>query len=427
MYSYPFNNIKGLLNSYRSSDSIVNSLVLVAAGTLASTALTLVFNLYAGNILSPEEYGKFNVVQSMSLFIYIPMLLGLNTSLVKYLSEKSDSDRMAIISTTYVLVFTFTVISVAIYIISFNVVVRYLSLSRELFLLSVLFAACFVFYTITTYTLMGLLKLKLLSVYQLLYSLLILAILLLILFTFHINDYTLMVYPIILAYGITGSLIFLKYILPFTCFIFHKGYAIILLRYGFYALVGQTTYSIYTNIDKILIYKFLSGADLGLYAAYAFSSISIGLILINIINIVLFPNVSRSSNKKMIYDRVNSLLPLLMVISFLFIFSVESLLLKFFWARYAFDLTLIILFAMASILIVANGIYTWLLNATGIMGIKITSLNSILIAIASFSLNIALIPLIGIHGAVLSLIICYLLSILYMRVKCTRVFSTVDL
>lgn len=427
MYSNHLKNLGGLINNYRSSDGIVNSLVFVTIGTFVSTILTFVFNLYAGNVLSPDEYGKFNLVQSLSLFIYLPMLLGLNTSLAKYLSEKSSRDRMEIISTTYVLIFMFTIISVAIYILSFNVVTGFFSLSGELYLLSILFAVSFVFYTIATYTLIGLLKLRLLSVYQMLYSFLILIILILILFALHINNYRLMVYPVIFAYAITGSMIYLKYILPFTGFIFHKDYAVILLRYGFYALIGQVTYSIYTNIDKIFIYKFLSGSDLGLYAAYTFSSISIGLIIINIINIVLFPNVSRSNNKKFIYGRINSILPLLTVISFLFVFSIESLLIKFFWTRYVFDLTLIILFAMASVLIVVNGIYTWLLNATGIMGVKITSFNSILIAIASFSLNLVLIPLIGIKGAVLSLIICYLLSIIYMRVKSIRVFNTVDL
>src|SRR5437660_481355 len=84
----------------------------ITLGTIISALLSFIFNILAGRILGPVEYGKFALVSSIALFLYIPMLPGLNTALVKYVSEKNDFHKQSkIISTAYMVLLPLVITS----------------------------------------------------------------------------------------------------------------------------------------------------------------------------------------------------------------------------------------------------------------------------------------------------------------------------
>ena len=90
------------------------NLLYVGLGTIVAMIFSFVFNIFAGRILGPSGYGEFTLVQSVAMFLYIPMLLGFNTAMVKFNSEREDLKRQrSIISTTYILVFIFMVVSIS--------------------------------------------------------------------------------------------------------------------------------------------------------------------------------------------------------------------------------------------------------------------------------------------------------------------------
>jgi O-antigen/teichoic acid export membrane protein len=85
------------------------------------------------------------------------MLMGFHASLVKYNAEKKNHERQqSIISTTYLLVSAFTVISVLIYLIFSSQISKTLSISEGLYYYSILYAVLYLVYTITTETLKSL-------------------------------------------------------------------------------------------------------------------------------------------------------------------------------------------------------------------------------------------------------------------------------
>jgi len=57
------------------------------------------------------------------------------------------------------------------------------------------------------------------------------------------------------------------------------------------------------------------------------------------------------------------------------------------------------------------------MNAVGRKGIRLTSLAAIVITLANISLNILLIPLMGIKGAIIATIISYFLSFIIILSK----------
>ena len=99
-------------------EKFIKNLSYVGIGTIISSVFGFSYNILAGRWLGPSEYGSFTLIQSVAMFLYIPMLLGFHAALVKYNCEKIDFPRQrSIISTTYILVFLFTLVSIFFYLI----------------------------------------------------------------------------------------------------------------------------------------------------------------------------------------------------------------------------------------------------------------------------------------------------------------------
>jgi len=126
----------------------------VGFGTFIGTTFIFTFNVLVGRLLGPLEYGKFSLVQSISMFLYIPMIMGYNNAMVKYNAEEQNFHRQRVlISTTYILVLIFTIVSVIIYLLIPQKILEYFSVSNEIFDLCILFSVLYaVLYAPNNYT-----------------------------------------------------------------------------------------------------------------------------------------------------------------------------------------------------------------------------------------------------------------------------------
>lgn len=380
--------------------TFLKNLSYVAAGTLIATILSFAFNILAGRMLGPTEYGEFTLVQSIAMFLYIPMLLGFSTAMVKYSSEKEDFERQSkIISTTYILVSIFTIASVTIYLIFSSQLSNIFSISPKLFYLSLIFAALFVFYTLTTSTLKGLFKMKTLAIFQPIYA----AILLLAFLFFILNNvlsFKSMVYSTFLAYGITSAILLVFFLRKYFGLKFDRSWANTLAKYSVFAIIGSLSFVFYTNIDKILINRYMTIADVGIYRAYCLASINVAGLFWGMFNIVFFPTASKYKNKKTIFNRINKLVPYLIGLGIPFILLCEFVILKFYGGRYPINFLLMLIFAATSILVVWDGLLAWTFDSEGLRGIKLSILGSLTVATLNVLLNIYLIPRFGLYGAI---------------------------
>src|SRR5690606_33142482 len=111
-------------------EKFIKNVSYVGIGTIIASIFSFSFNILAGRVLGPAEYGAFTLVQSIGMFLYIPMLLGFHTALVKYNSEKIDYFRQRnIISTTYIIVFLFTSVSILFYMVLYKEIITIFSIS----------------------------------------------------------------------------------------------------------------------------------------------------------------------------------------------------------------------------------------------------------------------------------------------------------
>lgn len=382
----------------------------VGFGTVISMIFTFTFNILAGRILGPSGLGEFTLVQSIAMFLVIPMSLGLNSALVKYNSEKEEPDRQRmIISTTYLLVFVFVIISIIVYYFFSTEISRLFSVSVEFFYLSIIFAVFFIFYTITTSTLRSLHKMKTFALLRPVYSIILLSTFLSFL-AFNFISSKSMIFSMCIAYGMTAGII-LALIRKYLQFNISKPWAGRLTRYGSYVLLGGVSAVFYSNIDKILINRYMTVADIGIYWAYNYSITMALIFLFGIFETVFFPFASKQADKATIYKKINKLIPYLILLGLPFAIGTGIIILKLYGGQYPFELRLAFLFAIVIVVYGIDKLYGLLMSSIGIIGRKITSIAAIALAVTNIILNILLIPRIGIEGAVIATIISYILSI----------------
>lgn len=392
----------------------IKNLSYVGFGTIIATIFSFPFNILGGRILGPSGYGEFTLVQSVAMFLYIPMLLGFNTAMIKYNAEKEDYNRQqSIISTTFILVFVLTVGSIFLYYIFSSQISKIFSVSVGIFYLSVIFAVLFVFYTLTTSTLRGLHEMKKYATFQPIYSIILLSAFLIFVFINFISSEA-MIFSMYLAYGVTGIVLLILFLRKYLKFEFNKSWVNTLTKYGMFATIGGVSFTFYTNIDKILINKYMTIADVGIYMAYYFASINVLGLFSGILIAVFFPVASKYKNKAVIINRMNRFVPYLVCVGTPFVFLCQFVILNLYGGKYPIDFLLMLLFAVTSILVAWYGIYMWLFNSEGVRGVKLTILGTVTITIINVLLNIYLIPRFGLFGAIGSTTTAFAVGICYL-------------
>ncbi len=294
--------------------NFVKNLSFVGLGTIFSTIFSFLFNIIAGRILGPSGYGSFTLVQSIAMILYIPMLLGFNTAMIKYCAETTDHDRLSrIISTTYITVVFLTVISVIIYVIFTNQLTASFSVNQEIIWLSIIFAVLFVFYTLTTSTLRGLHLMKGFALFQPIFGFILLS-------TFFIFIYIqppsfeAMVYANYLAFGAIGCVIVIIFLKKYLAFRVDRLWLSTAWRYSNFALIGGLAFTLYSNIDRILINYYMDVESVGIYGVYYYASFAVIGLFSGIFTTVFFPTASKILDKKIIYSKLNKTIPYLLIL-----------------------------------------------------------------------------------------------------------------
>jgi len=372
----------------------------VGLGTVISTVFSFSYNVIAGRVLGPSGYGGFTLVQSIAMFLYIPMLLGLHTAMIRYCAGSTEQlQQRKIISTTYIVALCLTIVSVLLYGIFRHQVADLFSVSQEIITLSVLFAVLFAVYTLATSSLRGLHLMKDYAFFQPIYGVTLLTALLVFIY-FQFYSFKAMVYASFLAYGIVGSIIVLIFLKRYLTFRIDRSWLSKLWKYSSLSVIGGLSFTLYTNIDRIMINYYMDVGSVGMYSVYYYASFTMLALFSGIFTTVFFPAVSKTRDKGSIYRKLNKTIPYLLILGIPFALIGEYIILQFFGKDYSIQLPLLIMFAVAGVLVTWYGIYAWFFNSEGVKGARLTVSGTLIIAVANIALNIVLIPLVGLYGAI---------------------------
>ncbi|MCQ6963410.1 oligosaccharide flippase family protein [Methanolobus chelungpuianus] len=416
---YLISSIYGYLFHDRLSNDgfeILKNIIHVGVGTVIGSFLIVIFNILVGRMLGPEGYGQITLIDSIAMFLCPPMLLGVNTAMVKYNSEKLDFPRQQkIVSTSYILVFILSCLSLIFYILLADIIRSIFSVPPYIYYLSIIFSILYILHSLTTNTLQSLHKMNMLSISKLLYGLVLLSSALIFM---HFNSLSVLsiITCLYLSYA---SVILLTLLSTYKLlrFKFDLKWAKTLFHYGTFSVFSNISYILYTNIDKILINKYMLVSDVGLYTAYYRSSISIIALISGILVTVLFPVMSKYENKSVILQRLNYFMPYLLIFGFLFSLISEYLIINLYGQDYQLKLSLVLLFAITAAIFSCYNLYTWIFNSVGIKGVKLTMLGTGSIAVANILLDIILIPMFGLLGAIGATALAYCIGIFIIIIR----------
>lgn len=398
-------------------EKFITNLSYIGIGTVIASVFGFSFNILAGRWLGPSEYGYFTLVQSVGMFLYLPMLLAFQAALVKFNSEKIDFIRQkSIISTTYVLVPLFTLTSLFIYFIFSKEIRNIFSISEQVFYFALVFAVLYALYTLTTETMRSLHRMKEFSLFNPLFSMILFFSFLAFIFVFNDSSFKSPLFSMLLAYGITGGILLAllrKFIIPE----FSWPWAKKLFTFSKYSLISAISFVFYSNFGKIVINMYLPVSNVGIYWAYNYSFTAVIFLFYSMFITVFFPVASMCRDKGMLFKRINKIVLLLCIFGWPFVLVSGYIFLKMYGTGYPFDLTLSLLFATAGIFITIEQLYGQLLCSVGVKGAKFESYATLSLAGMNIILNFLFIPIIGVHGAIIATIISYSFAIGIMILK----------
>ena len=174
---------------------------------------------------------------------------------------------------------------------------------------------------------------------------------------------------------------------------------------------------IYAELGKILLEYFTNVTILGIYGVYYLASIMVSGVVSRIISTVIFPSASKHTNKLLFIHKLEKSMPIMLILGIPGMIFFEFIILRLFGPEYPYDYFYMVIFAIAAVLTVINSTGIWIYNSEGVNGAKQVVYILIALAGTSLILNIILIPLYQITGAVVSLIIANVLGIIVLIAK----------
>ena len=391
--------------------SFVLSTSYVGIGTVVGSLFTLAFSIIAARALGPGNFGILGLVTTVGTILAISMIAA-STPMIKYGSEVQDHRvQVTIISTAYILIAVVTVASACIFVL-FSAPLSYLfGVTAEVFFFALFLAVTSTFYQLTTNSLRVFFKMRAYALLTAAQSVILLAAFLAFI-SKNLTSWELAAYSYYLSYAVIGFIL-VVYLKDYIKLRFERSWAKKIVHYSLLALPGGVA-ATFMGVDRILLNKFTTTADVGIYNAYFLPSITVAVLLWMVINAAFFPYASKSDDKLAILRRVNKAMPYLAAALAPSVLLLEWIVFFLYGRQYPFSWEIALFFAIAATMAFFYQALSWLMASQGTRGATVNTLSSIIALIVLVGFDVVLIPRIGILGAAITLVFAYLVAASYL-------------
>ena len=374
--------------------------------------------ILVGRFLGPEEYGNYALILNLTQFFIIPMIFGLTTAAIKYISSKEDKEKyiLSIFALNFI---TVTISSIALIILKKPLLLLF-NIPEHIFWWTLIFSIVYSLYYLADSMIRGLQKFKLVFSIAILNSSVLLLVFLFNLFIRKDNTYSAFISAniacFVFSFLIYASVLYLRL----------KGKMIIsfkkikeILPYTSWAIIGSITGVIIGNTNSFFLNTYSSLLWVGIYMAYVNgANLFVGRAFALFLQ-VYFPTISAEKQKGYLVNKVTKIL----LIGFFPIVLISALTiyiaLLLFGSEFPILIGLIILFSLNNFFFVANQSYMWLLNSQGVIGLRKVTLINIIASVISLILFFFLIKEFGIYGSISAIILVnvFLTILFYINAK----------
>lgn len=379
------------------------------------SVVLFVTNIYAGRFLGPEEYGRYALTLSIASIMMIPMLFGLNTSMIKFGSGTIGKERSSVLATGTVLVVSLAVASSFVFWLVEPLVTEHWPIVGALWVWAIILALGLVMQYLADAFFRSLKAFQLQSMWLIIGAVTLLIALLALFFFAENHTFRAYVSATVISYGVLligATILFVRHA-SFTDV--SRPRALELGHFGFYAMFGSIVGTLIMNVDRLMIGSFLGESSVGVYMAYSIAATVIILKLTEVFLNVFFPTVSSMDRAQKAVLFVKMQRPLALTFIFLVFLTVISTVftLFLFGEDYPIAPVLLGLFSVQAPLIAIASILAWLISSCGVYILRKMTLFGMLLLVVNIGCNALLIPVFGIAGAVVATIITYVMNYAY--------------
>lgn len=332
-----------------------------------SRFITGLTTLASARWMGPKEFGEANLSLASSLWIQIPLYLGLPTAIVHFVSKSQGNERKGWISETFWLSAFLLAATAAMGFLFKPFSSAKLGISEPFFLLALIYSlSTWPFNLLKTY-LNADEKFKTRAWAEIAYAILYpISVVLFIRLGYQSAAYVL---GLSLPYLIVGAAGLIASRLPVGTPTFHAERTKQLVLFGLLAASGSLAAAFFETPARIIINKYLGAFEVGILSAYQGGSTQMAAFFSAAAVGVFFPIASRTPDKRTLFLKLSKLVwstfPVMAAVFaaglWLYLFILGS--------KYPFELSLCLVFAVAATLSLANSMLAWFVVSYGTRGV----------------------------------------------------------
>ena len=399
-----------MIKEAKVNEGYLKNTVIYALGDVIPKALAFISFPILTRYLTTEDYGIVNYVNSLTMFLLVFNVLGLNTYyLVHYHKCDTDEERKKLFGTLSIFIFFYNVILLFIFSFAGGLFDKHFN-SKIPFWPFIFIAVFSGFFNAFSLLPLASLRLKhksfqfaIINIGKNIVQLLMTIILVVVVKMSALG----VIYSILIANAVF-FIYFSIYIYQNAVFQFDKAQLIKALRFSLPLVPGSLAYLLINLLDRIIIARFLSLSDLGLYGTAA----TLGF-LINIISTgfyqALEPHIFKCYNQenfKKEFERIRRIfLVILLSVALGLAFLAKEFL--YFMSNEGFHSAYLYvpIILIGGVFSGMNLLYATVITASG--RTKVNSVNTIIGCLISIGTNFILVPWIGITGAAVAFTVAF--------------------
>jgi O-antigen/teichoic acid export membrane protein len=382
----------------------------VATGVVFGSLLTFVFYILGARILGPSNFGNLSLISSIGGIFTV--LMGLIVyPMIKYAAgARDESEQIRIISTSYVQTTLIGAASVAICLLISGPLSQLFGIPIEQYLFAVAYAVTITFFGLTVNTFRIFFKMKAYGLLNAVQSAVVLLVFL-VLISNNMRSWESAAAALYISYAAVG-LVSIAYLRKYITLRFDRFWSRKIMTYVRFAIPGAIAGAC-MGVDRILINVFRSTAEVGIYNAYFLASITVALTFWLVLNASFFPYASKSNDRRAIFVKITKAAPYVAMSLVPLFILVEWIAFFLYGRQYPFSWEIALFFALAATSNFFSQCYTWLMAAEGTRGAKVGTRGNIMIFVVLIGLDVILIPLFGILGAIITFTFANLVAVFY--------------
>lgn len=378
--------------------SVLGGLAWNLPAAAVSRVLGGVAALIAARTLGPEAFGEANLALAASLWLQIPLFLGLPAALMQEIPRRNGPDRQHWEATALALLALSAAGTLAAGFAFRDLLAHLHGIPKRALVLALVWCAGHVLYVAATTLASARERFRLRALLEIVFSGILLVLVAGLALTGRLaaEGYVL---TLAIAFGLAGSAGLLTGPLPRPRPTGFAERARTLLGYGLLATAGAAAGALLHSTGRLVANRYLDLASVGVLSVYQGGSVSLSLYLLGFVVQVFFPVASRTPDRKTLFSKLLRILPGIAALGTVGYGALLLLYLALLGGRYGSDPAAVWSFAAAAGLSSAHGLLVWFFASGGPRGLLAANLVNGFVGVAHVALAILWIPLFGIRGA----------------------------